>query len=251
MVESSGKGYYTNAYFNKSEELFKTENRLNKVLKIIAKHPDEILLDIGCGSGGITAFLKKAMKPRDVYGVEISSEAVESARAEGIKAFEVDISISKLPFTDSFFDVVFCGEVIEHLFDPDFFLDEVYRVLKPNGTIILTTPNLGAWFNRGALLLGFQPSISVSLRNPEVGKPFGKTFEKKTSGGSEAHIRFFTKRALEELLQIHGFRIQSLQGSFYSKPANHQYISKFMYSFDQVFANFPSLATDLIAEARK
>lgn len=245
------KEYYSKAYFRKPEELFREEDRLKKVLKILAKHSGGILLDIGCGSGGITTVLKETMKPGDAYGVDISPEAVALAREKGIKAYKVDVNKSRLPFKDNFFDVVFCGEVIEHLFDPDFLLDEVYRVLKLGGILILTTPNLGAWYNRGALLLGFQPSISASLQNPEVGKPFKNAFKKQSAGGSEAHIRFFTKRALEQLLKIHGFEILSIKGSFYGKSKRSHFIFKAMFILDEFFVHFPSLATDLIIETKK
>jgi len=245
------KEYYNTAYFRKPEELFKDEDRLKKVLKILVKYGGGVFLDIGCGNGGITVVLREAMKSEQAYGVEVSPEGVSLANQKGIKAYETDVSTSKLPFKDEFFDVVFCGEVIEHLFDTDFLLKEVYRTLKQGGTLILTTPNLGAWYNRISLLFGFQPSISVSLQNPELGKPFRNAFKKQSAGGSEAHIRFFTKRALEELLIIHGFEILTTQGSYYSAPKNHHSILKAMFLFDKFYAHFPSMATDLIVEVRK
>ncbi len=251
MIEDIGMGYYSSAYFKKPGELFREENRLRKVLRILAKFNNGILLDLGCGNGGITAFLREKTKLSDFYGVEISAEGVSLAREKGIKAFEVDIGTSKLPFENSFFDVVFCGEVIEHLFNTDFILDETHRVLKPNGLLVLTTPNLGAWYNRFALLFGFQPSISVSLQNPELGKPFEKAFKKQSAGGSEAHIRFFTRRALESLIRIHGFEILRTQSSYYAAPKNQHSIQNTMYLFDRLFAHFPSWGTDLVVEARK
>ena len=155
---------------------------------------------------------KRQWSPKDVYGVGISQETAALAREKGIKAFEVDVSTSRLRFKDNFFDDVFCREVIGHLFDPDFVLEEAYRILKPKGVLILTTPNLGAWYNRGALLFGFQPPISASLLKAR-GKPFKKAFERQSVGGSEAHVRHFTKRALEELLTIHGFVVLSILGA--------------------------------------
>lgn len=251
MTEDFVKQYYSTGYFKKPEELFREENRLKKVVAILSKCKNNVFLDLGCGSGGITAFLREKAKLVDVYGVEISTEAVRLAREKGIKAFAVDIGASKLPFEANFFDVVFCGEVIEHLFNPDFILDEAFRVLKPNGVLILTTPNLGAWYNRVALLFGFQPSISVSLQNPEIGKPFKSAFKKQSAGGSESHIRFFTKRALDELLRVKGFEVLSIQGAYYTEPKKQHFIMKVMFTFDKFFAHFPSSATDLIAEARK
>jgi len=54
-------------------------------------------------------------------------------------------------------DLVIALEVIEHLFDTDFFLTEIYRILKPGGLLILSTPNLASITNRLKLLLGGYP----------------------------------------------------------------------------------------------
>lgn len=251
MADESRTNYYDTAFFQKPEALFKDEDRLKKAFKIIEKHPEGHLLDIGCGSGGISLILKETMPLMDLYGVDISQDAVCIANKRGLKAFQADLNSSKLPFHDNSFDLVFCGEVIEHIFDTDFLLDEANRVLKPGGTLILTTPNLAAWYNRGALLFGFQPSIAVSLQNPEVGKPMKKAFKKQSSGGSEAHIRFFTKGAIRDLLKIHRFEILSIQGSYYKEPTKQSRILRLMFLFDKFFGHFSGFGVDLVIEARK
>ncbi len=48
-------------------------------------------------------------------------------------------------------------EVIEHLYNSDLVISEIYRILKRNGILILSTPNLASWINRLVLLLGYQP----------------------------------------------------------------------------------------------
>jgi ubiquinone/menaquinone biosynthesis C-methylase UbiE len=249
MTEEPRPNYYRKAYFKNSKDVFIGENRIQQILRILEKHSGDTLLDVGCGSGEITTVIKETTNFSGVYGVDISEEAVSLACEKGIKAFKADLSISQLPFENDFFDIVICGEVIEHLFDTDFF--EVYRVLKPKGVAVVTTPNRGAWYNRWALLFGFQPSISVSLQNPQVGKPFENAFKKQSSGGSEAHIRFFTRRALEKLLVIHRFRISATNGSYYAKPKSSHFILKLMFMFDRLFSHFPSLSTDLIVEITK
>jgi len=61
--------------------------------------------------------------------------------------------------------IVIMSELIEHLVDPDATLDEALRVLVPGGTLLLSTPNLAAWYNRALLLFGVQPVFTeVSLR---------------------------------------------------------------------------------------
>jgi methionine biosynthesis protein MetW len=153
------------------------EDRQKKTLKIFSQQTlgkfDQIasqferILDVGCGDGNFSVLLQEACKAKEVYGIDISDKGVESARKNGVNAFQLDIDEENFPFEDDYFDAIFAGEVIEHLFDTDHFLDEVHRVLKPEGTFVLTTPNLAWWVNRLALLLGYQPySMNVSLVQP-------------------------------------------------------------------------------------
>jgi 2-polyprenyl-3-methyl-5-hydroxy-6-metoxy-1,4-benzoquinol methylase len=244
MSDAERNEYYEKGFFN-PKKVIRSEHRLKEILNIVSEQKG-MLLDIGCGSGEITLLIKQAMNPKEVYGIDISDQAIALACPKGIKAFKVDISSSKFPFSDGFFDVIVAGEVVEHLFDPDFFFDEVFRILKPQGVFILTTPNLAAWYNRIALLFGFQPAVSPSLWFPEVGKPFKKSFEKSNSGGSESHIRFFTKSALKQLLCIHGFRILRIKGSLYGQPEVKKVFPQTMYYFNHFFGNFSSFAVDLI-----
>ncbi len=59
-----------------------------------------------------------------------------------------------IPYPDDSFDVVSAGEVIEHIYDPDRLLAETRRVLRPGGHVVLTTPNLQAWYNRALFVAG-------------------------------------------------------------------------------------------------
>jgi ubiquinone/menaquinone biosynthesis C-methylase UbiE len=70
----------------------------------------------------------------------------------------VDLETMKLPVDDNTFDVVLCCEVIEHMdVDPMFMLSEVNRVVKPGGTLILTTPNITSSRNLWKMLRGVEP----------------------------------------------------------------------------------------------
>ena len=169
--------FYMNGYSrmpNNREELC---DRLNKVLTIFGHYKFHRILDIGCGDGKFSLLLKQSAQAQEVYGVDISREAVELANAAGIKAFWSDIDGEPLPFEKDSFDAIFCGEVIEHLLDPDHLLDEIHRTLKPGGIAIITTPNLAAGYNRVALLFGFQPFQADAGYRHYVGKmmKFGNT----------------------------------------------------------------------------
>jgi ubiquinone/menaquinone biosynthesis C-methylase UbiE len=90
------------------------------------------VLDVGCGDGSFLMMLKDSPSAPELYGMDISEEAILTASRKGIRAYCLDVDREQLPFEDEFFEGIFCGEVIEHLYDPDHLLDEVHRVLKKN-----------------------------------------------------------------------------------------------------------------------
>ena len=89
------------------------------------------LLDVGCGSKPYQALFVV-----DAYiGLDIDSEA---SRQRGIADHHYDGNT--FPFADATFDSVLCNQVLEHVFNPDEFLGEIVRVLKPGGKLLLTVP---------------------------------------------------------------------------------------------------------------
>lgn len=221
------------------------EDRHRKVLDVLSRYKLNRLLDIGCGDGNFTVLMARVCGTEEIYGVDVSERAVELARAKGIKCYRVDVDTEKLPFSDNFFDAITALEVIEHLFDPDHFLEEVRRVLKPGGLFILSTPNLASIHNRIALLLGYQPfPTSVSAR-----MNIGRLYE-PDSKQSLDHIRLFTLRSLKELLRIHEFKIIEIKGSSASLPRNIKF-RRILGAIDELFSSSPSLSYRVIVVARK
>lgn len=220
------------------------EARFREVIAILGKLKGERLLDIGCGDGSFTVMLKEAMGAREAVGIEVASEAVAEVEKKGIQSYQLDIDTEPFPFDDNYFDIIYCGEIIEHLFNPDHLLQEVHRVLKPEGTCIISTPNLAGWPNRFALLLGFQPyPTAVSPSHEGVGKLIMKGSE-----GQWGHIRVFTLRALKGLLELYNFRITNVKGSTSTITAGKLPGISFI---DRLFSHIPSLATRVIVMVRK
>ena len=214
-----------------SEQL---EDRHRKTLEIFSKYRFERILDVGCGDGNFSMLIGEACKAKEVYGIEVSERGVEMARKNGVKCFQLDVDLEDFPFEDNFFDAVFAGELIEHLFDPDHFLDEVYRVLKPKGVFVLSTPNLASIHNRVALLFGYQPfPMGISARM-NVGRAYEPDSEHVQSLD---HIRVFTLRSLKELLKIHGFKILMVKGSCAQSPENMKF-KRLMGALDRFLAKF-------------
>lgn len=240
----SKRDFYSDGYYAGMAP----EARFQKVAKIFEGLNGDRLLDMGCGDGGMMALLRDAMGAKEVHGVDIAAEAVAAAKRRGFEAWQLDIDDVALPFSDAYFDAVYCGEVIEHVYDPDHLLDEIYRVLKPAGTCVITTPNLAGYANRVALLLGYQPfSTAVSPNHEGMGKLMIGDSE-----GQWGHIRVFTARALKELLELHHFRVKRMIGC--SATVNTPLMwgaSTLVKGVDRIMSRFPSLATRTIAVIEK
>lgn len=166
--------------------------RVKKIIKLIGR--DKKVLDVGCYDGFVGEIIKK--KNNDVYGLDASMNCVEAAQKKGIKAHIGDLE-KEFPFESNFFDTVVAGEIIEHILDTNFFIDEIKRVLKPDGELIITTPNVASLARRIMLLLGMNPYFEASLG-----------FPKEATAG---HIRFFTKKLLKDFLEHKGMKTISFE----------------------------------------
>jgi len=212
------------------------EHRIKKVLKLIESRKFEKVLDVGCADGYV---LSRILKNNGSigYGIDNDKELLEKAKEKGIITKKVNLETDAFPFPNETFDLVFCGETIEHIYNTDFLLEEIRRVLKNNGTLILTTCNLASLTNRIFLLLGFHPGGTEVSPKYFVGNPFIKV---KASG----HIHVFTLAALKELLEIHGFEIEKIKGA-------SQTVHKKFRILEKIISLKPSLASVLIVQCRK
>lgn len=111
------------------------------------------VLDLGCGTGYGTKILSN--ERNEVYGIDISQKAVDYAKKTYFGPRYTCSSAERLPFKDNDFDVITAFEVIEHIENPEKALAEIYRVLKNDGSLFISTPNLRHLGNMlGHFLLG-------------------------------------------------------------------------------------------------
>lgn len=118
------------------------------------------VLDIGCGQGEV---LKK--DPQNFFGIDANQKTVKSLQEQGYKV-EVG-EASRLPYEDSYFDTVYCSNIIEHLFPNQAYemLKESSRVLKSGGSIILVSPMPKSIWNTFGHIKPYPPlAISKILR---------------------------------------------------------------------------------------
>lgn len=165
----------------------------------------------------------------DIYVADIGSNY-----SEKINHINTDLN-KNLPFPDNQFDVILSNQLIEHLTDIDNFLDEIYRILKPSGYAIISTPNLSCWDDIFALLLGYRPFSIDYSRVKLIGNPLSPiSFQEKSSlvvnGVFIGHNKVFTYQALKELFEIHGFKVKRIVGAGY----HPFYVKKLMNLFSKI-----------------
>jgi SAM-dependent methyltransferase len=165
------------------------------------------LLDVGCAHG----FMLEAARRRgwQASGVEISP-AGSIARQRGFVVYDRPLEDLNIP--NGTFDVITAIDVLEHIPDVKRFTAELYRMLKPEGVLLIITPDVGTW-------------VAKFMRNTW---PHYKT----------EHLFYFTKRSLSLLLRRKGFRVTRITVGF-------KYLT-----FDYVLGHFrkhtPGLLTSVL-----
>ena len=117
-------------------------------------------LDVGCGVGLLVKMAAEAAF--DAFGVEISRPAALYGKEKlGLKIVPTDLAAAGFP--TGFFDVVTMSQVLEHIAHPKDLLGEIHRVLKPDGILIVESPNIAGWVASllGSKWGGFQPQWHV------------------------------------------------------------------------------------------
>ncbi len=241
------KDYYDATKWNLGQEdrdLFEREEKSLEFIKQYGK--GKKILDVGCGDGLFMDKLRDALadhKKIEIWGVDYSKYKLKKAEDKGHNVKWCDLE-KGLPFEDETFDVVYAAELIEHLYNPDFFLEECYRVLRKGGLIIVSTPNLHAWYNRLLFILGVQPLFyEVSTKSPAIGS--GALRRIKKGEAPVGHIHVFNRTGLVDILRHEGFEVTKFMG------ARFQALPKFFQVVDKAFNVRPSMASNLIAIAQK
>lgn len=186
--------------------------RLRRILGLAKNSLKGKVLDVGCARGYLGRRIKE-IGGNYVAGIEISEGAAHQARAVLDDVYVFDIQKHWLAeVKEQKFDLIILSEVLEHVFDPVFVLKNAHDMLSPDGEIIITTPNFMVWTNRIKFLFG-------NFKYQEQGMfDFG-------------HIRWFTYRYLQDVLQESGFKV--IQENHIIFPGK---LTKFLKFWPSLFA---------------
>jgi len=134
---AEGYDLYATSYEKSHEYLDSFEGDV--VFKMLGKLKGLKVLDIGCGAGRLTKFLKN--EGGEVYVTDVSEEMLKivEKKVPGVKTFKA--AMDKLPFEDNSFDIVTAAFVIVHLNTLEKSFEEAYRVLRPGGFFVVTNVN--------------------------------------------------------------------------------------------------------------
>jgi glycosyltransferase involved in cell wall biosynthesis/SAM-dependent methyltransferase len=139
----------------------------------------------------------------------------KTIRSETGEVFECDLDHfdaekDVYPYADASFDTVLCCELIEHLFaDPMHMMNEINRILKTGGHLVLTTPNIGSLRSVSAILLGYHPAFFPAYIRPRAGDDEVEA----------RHNREYVPMEIQHLLTNSGFDVVLLEtGEFLDEP---------------------------------
>lgn len=179
-----------------------------KFLSQYAEKGDRIL-DLGCGNGRLVELFKD--KDVEYIGVDSSEKLIEAAKNHYPEAKFQAADALNLPFPENFFDKVFSVAVLHHIPSKEFriqFLEEIKRVLKPKGLLVLTVWNL--WQKKTAWKLLFKNTClkligKSKLDFKDIFYPWKNSAQKTLI---QRYFHLFNKKELEKLAQEAGFSVK-------------------------------------------
>jgi len=185
---------YKDYGFTSSNRPHNFSYQLKAITELLDKDKNQCILDLGCGNGYLVNHLISL--GYNAYGTDASEKGIAIAKQTNADRFFVqDLSSGKLPFElqNILFDTIISTEVIEHLYDPEGFINFCKEVFNNKGELIITTP-----------YHGYLKNLGISLFNK-----WDWHMNPLWHGG---HIKLWSRATLSRLLTNAGFSIIKFKG---------------------------------------
>ena len=100
-----------------------------------------IILDVGCGEGAFGELIKRQSRA-EVWGIELLPQAAKKARDRLDRVYIGNIEVDQFYLPEEYFDCIVFNDVLEHLYDPWDVLKQMKKLLKDNGYVLASIPNI-------------------------------------------------------------------------------------------------------------
>jgi len=159
-----------------------------EILPMLPSHIER-LIDVGCGTGETSYYLKQQNIAKWVCGIETSQAPAAIAKSRLDEVLETDIEKLELPYDHATIDLILILDVLEHLVQPWDVVKKLHSYLKPGGYMIASIPNVRNY------------SVTIPLL-------FKGDWQYRESDILDAtHLRFFTKKTAIELMTMSGLKL--------------------------------------------
>ncbi|AXY77479.1 class I SAM-dependent methyltransferase [Paraflavitalea soli] len=172
----------TIGYNTKDQDYF--ANLRMDVISLLPADPGQKILEVGAAAGNTLVYIKEKKMASEVMGVELMAIANSNQRHPSIDKFQIaNIEQENIEAPESYFDVIICADVLEHLVDPWAAVEKISKHLKKDGILLVSMPNIREWKTLSKIVFkgdfGYQPQGGIMDRT---------------------HLRFFCKKNIHQLL---------------------------------------------------
>ncbi|MBV8885373.1 MAG: class I SAM-dependent methyltransferase [Chroococcidiopsidaceae cyanobacterium CP_BM_RX_35] len=211
----SGEEAIANGYKLKDFETY-FQNERQEMLRYIPQKVHTIL-EVGCGSGGFAQFLKEK-RPLEVWGVELNERAASVAAQRLDRVICGDFN-SSLNLPSRSFDCIIFNDVLEHMVDPSAALVFSKELLKTEGVVVASIPNVRYFDNMWNLL------VHKDWRYTDYGIL------------DRTHLRFFTRRSILSTFEALGYCVECIEGINLIEKEHPHHSRKFHF-LNRLFLNW-------------
>jgi SAM-dependent methyltransferase len=238
--ERRNKLLFADLVSTEEEQLFWQSKKVSLIQQVLKElNPGGTFADVGCFTGIATERYRAGFSR--MVGFDMCQEALDRAASRNIEPRYWEAGVECCPASNEEFDCIVAADVIEHIVDTDAFIEELRRVLRPNGSLVVTTPNLGFWVSRLRLLRGKTP----------WSYPGPSSTIKGDLMVDLNHIRVTTRSEWQMFFQQHSLHVEGVRGWSILHAMGNSPIIRLARPIDRWMTKNPDCAFGLLFVLRK